>query len=62
MIPWCFAYDKLTSARYLPYYYMYAQMTDIALDHTDVHAQFLHGQGFFVQLGGNNFLGRILVD
>ncbi len=34
----------------------------IALDHADVHEQFLHGQGFFVQLGGNNFFGRIPVN
>ena len=60
MIPWCFAYDKLNYACYLPYYY--AQMSRLAIDHPDVHEQFMQGQGFSVQLGRNNPFGRIPVD
>jgi hypothetical protein len=44
MIPWYFAYDKLNCARYLPY--CYAQMSRLAIDHPDVHEQFIQGQGF----------------
>ena len=60
MIPWCFAYDKLNYARSLPYYY--AQMSRIAIDHQDVHEQFMQGQGFSVQLGSGNPFARIPVD
>ena len=60
MIPWCFAYDKLNYARYLPYYY--AQMSRLAIDHQDVHKQFMQGQGFSVQLGSSNPFARIPVD
>lgn len=37
MIPWCFAYDRLNYACYLPYYY--AQMTQLPVEHPDVHAE-----------------------
>ena len=60
MIPWCFAYDKLNYARYLPYYF--AHMSRLAIDHPDVHEQFMQGQGFSVQLGGSNPFARIPVD
>ena len=59
MIPWCFAYDRLNYARYLPYYY--AHMYQLPTTHPDVHAEFIQG-GFSVQLGSNNPFGRIPVD
>ena len=50
MIPWCFAYDKLNYARYLPYYYAHMSWLAIhAIDHPDVYEQFMQGQGFSVQ-------------
>ena len=59
MIPWCFAYDKLNYARFLPYYY--ATMSRLSIDHPDVHQHFMQG-GFSVQLGIQNPFGRIPVD
>ncbi|XP_033475188.1 uncharacterized protein LOC117252428 [Epinephelus lanceolatus] len=59
IIPWCFAYDKLNYARYLPYYY--AQMSCLDIDYPDVSAHFVEG-GFSVQLGRNNPFGKIPVD
>eukprot|EP00745_Piridium_sociabile_P027749 TRINITY_DN44663_c0_g1_i3.p1 TRINITY_DN44663_c0_g1~~TRINITY_DN44663_c0_g1_i3.p1 ORF type:complete len:1606 (-),score=395.32 TRINITY_DN44663_c0_g1_i3:590-5317(-) len=59
MIPWCFAYDRLNYARYLPYYY--AQMSKLPITHPDVYSEFMHG-GFSVQLGPTNPFGRIPVD
>ena len=60
MIPWCFAYDRLNYARYLPYYH--AHMSRLAFDHPDVHELFMQGKGFSVQLGKNNPFGSIPVD
>ena len=34
----------------------------LAIDHPDVHEQFMQGQGFSVQLGRSNPFGRIPVD
>ena len=59
MIPWCFAYDKLNYACFLPYYY--ARMSRLSIDHPDVHAHFMQG-GFSVQIGSRNPFGRIPVD
>ena len=59
MIPWCFAYDKINYARFLPYYY--AIMSHLPIDHPEVHQQFMQG-GFSVQLGSQNLFGRIPVD
>ena len=59
MIPWCFAYDRLNYARYLPYYY--AQMPQLLTNNPDVHAEFMQGR-FSVQLDSNNPFGRIPVD
>lgn len=59
MIPWCFAYDKLNYARFLPYYY--ATMSRLPIDHPDVHAHFMQGS-FSVQIGRSNPFGRIPVD
>lgn len=59
MIPWCFAYDKVNYARYLPVYY--AQMMNLPTDHPDVHREFMNGH-FSVQLGKKNPFGRLPVD
>ena len=59
MIPWCFAYDKINYARFLPYYY--ATMTQLPVSHPEVHANFMQG-GFAVQIGCRNPFGRIPVD
>lgn len=59
MIPWCFAYDKMNYARYLPAYY--AQMTTLEVDHPEVYQSFMEGQ-FSVQLAGDNPFGRLPVD
>jgi len=47
LIPWCFAYDRLNYARYLPAYF--AQMTNLQRDHPQVYEHFANG-GFSVQL------------
>ena len=59
MIPWCFAYDRMNYARYLPYYY--AQMSQLPITHPDMYRKFMEG-GFSVQLGSANPFGRIPVD
>ena len=57
--PWCFAYDSHIYARYIPCYY--AQMTQLPVEHPDVHAEFIQG-GFSFQLGSRKPFGRIPVD
>ena len=37
MIPWCFAYDRLNYARYLPYYF--ATMCCLSMDYPDVYGR-----------------------
>ena len=59
MIPWCFAYDKVDYARYLPAYY--AQMISLQKEHPDVYQQFMDGH-FTVQLGDERSFNRIPVD
>ena len=61
MIPWCFAYDKINYARYLPVYY--AQMINLPSEHANlpseyrnVYSNFMNGK-FSVQP-----FGRIPVD
>ena len=58
MIPWCFAYDRLNYARYLPAYY--AQMINLQTDHPQVYQHFSNG-GLSVQLADDNPFGRIPV-
>ena len=41
MIPWCFAYDRLNYARYLPYYF--ATMCHLSTDYPDVYQHFMQG-------------------
>ena len=59
MIPWCFAYDRLNYARYLPCY-LY-DMSRLQIDHPNLHNFFING-GFSVQLGTKNPFGRIPID
>jgi len=59
MIPWCFAYDKINYARYLPAYY--AEMSSLEQKHPDVYEAFVAGN-FSVQLSNNNTFGKIPVD
>ena len=59
MIPWCFAYDLLNYARYLPAYY--AHMINLQTDHPQVYQHFSNG-GLSVQLADDNPFGRIPVD
>ena len=59
MIPWCFAYDKINYARYLPVYY--AQMINLPSEHPNVYSNFMNGK-FSVQLAGESPFGRIPVD
>ena len=54
MIPWCFAYDKINYARYLPVYY--AQMINIPSEHPNVYSNFMNGR-FSVQLAGESPFG-----
>lgn len=59
MILWCFAYDKINYARYLPVYY--AQMINLHSEHPNVYSNFMNGI-FSVQLAGESPFGRIPVD
>ena len=59
MIPWFFAYDRHNYACYIPYYY--AQMTQLPVEHPDVHAEFMQG-GFAVQLGSGNPLDQTIEE
>ncbi|KAL7394540.1 hypothetical protein ABVT39_027571, partial [Epinephelus coioides] len=59
MIPWCFAYDKVNYARFLPFYY--ASMTQLPVEHPEVYTQFMEGR-FAVQIGTHNPFGHIPVD
>ena len=59
MIPWCFAYDRLNYARYLPAYY--AEMTNLAASRPEIYQAFRDGN-FSVQLTESNPFGRIPVD
>lgn len=56
-IRWCFAYDRLNYARYLPY----SEMSRLSTTHPDVYSEFMRG-GFSVQLGPTSPFGRIPVD
>ena len=56
MIPWCFAYDCLNYARYLPYYF--ATMCRLSMDYPDVYQHVKQG-GISVQIGSSNPFGKI---
>ena len=51
MIPWCFAYDRLNYAHYLPYYF--ATMCRLSMDYPDVYQHFMQG-GISEQIGSSN--------
>ena len=59
MIPWCFAYDRVNYARYLPAYL--TKMYSLKEKHPEVYNIFCNG-GFSVQLADQNPFGRIPVD
>jgi hypothetical protein len=59
MIPWCFAYDKVNYARYLPVYY--GQMSQLKEDNPEVHDNLMKGQ-FSAQMSEVNSFGRIPID
>ena len=59
MILWCFAYDKINYARYLPVYY--AQMINLPSQHRNVYSNFMNGR-FSVKLAGESPFWRIPVD
>ena len=59
MIPWCFAYDKINYARYLPVYYV--EMMNLPSEHPDVYGNFMAGN-FAVQLAEGSPFGRVPVD
>ena len=59
MIPWCFAYDCMNCAHYLPWYLK--NMTSLSSSHPQVN-EFLEKGGLSVQLGSVNKLGRIPMD
>ncbi|XP_078679472.1 uncharacterized protein LOC144915103 [Branchiostoma floridae x Branchiostoma belcheri] len=59
MIPWCFAYDHLNYARYLPAYL--SDMCHLNETHPDA-LEYLQSGGFSAQIGDQNPFGRIPVD
>jgi hypothetical protein len=59
MIPWCFAYDHLNYARYLPAYI--ADMSHLESQCPEVYQHFVSG-GFSVQRGSENPFGKIPAD
>ena len=59
MIPWCFAYDRLNYALFMPYYY--ATVSRLPIDHPEAYIHLQQG-GFSVQIGSSNLFGRIPVD
>ena len=59
MIPWCFAYDRLNYAHYLPYYFV--TMCLLSMDYPDVYQHFMQG-GISVQIGSSNPFGKIPCD
>ena len=56
MITWCFAYDKVNYARYLPVYL--TEMINLQTDHPDVHQGLMAGH-FSVQLSEGSTFGRL---
>ena len=62
MIPWCFSYDRMNYARYLPFpSTMPIYVQSWHRPPSGVYAHFMQG-GFSVQLGGINPFGKIPVD
>ena len=59
MMPWCFAYDNVNYACYLPAYL--SEMTHLEKTHPEAH-EFLKSGGLSVQIGDQNPFGRVPVD
>ena len=59
MIPWCFAYDKVIYARYLPVYL--AEMINLQTDHPGVPQGPMTGH-LSVQLSEGSTFNRLTVD
>ena len=59
MIPWCFAYDNLNYASYLPSYL--SEMSHLEERHQDV-LEYLQSGGFAAQIGDVNPFGRMPID
>ena len=59
MISWCFAYDNVNYARYLPAYL--SEMTHLEETNPEAH-EFLKSGGFLVQIGDQDPFGRVPVD
>ena len=57
MIPWCYTYDKINYARYLPVYY--AQMINLLSEHPNVYSNFMNGR-FFINLLEKALFGAFL--
>ena len=60
MIPWCFAYNNMNYARYLPAYI--AEMSHLYNEHPEIHAHFESGCFSVQNYGDKNPFGRIPVD
>lgn len=60
MIPWCFAYDHLTYARYLSAYL--SEMSHLEQEHPEACTQPFVSWGFSAQIGHENPFGRIPID
>ena len=59
LIPWCFAHDKQSCARFLPVYH--EEMRRLPEDHTGVFRHFQSGE-CSVQIGDHNPFNRIFGD
>ena len=59
MISWCFAYDNVNYARYLPA--VLSEMTLLEETHPEAH-EFPKSGGFSVQIGDQNLFERVPVD
>ena len=59
MIPWCFAYNNLNDARYLPAYI--SEMSHLSETHPDIY-EYLKAGSLSVQLGERSPIGRVPVD
>ena len=59
MIPWCFVYDKINYARYLPVYY--AEMTNLPSEHSDVYSNFMAGKSMSGKFM-SNLQKKVLLD
>ena len=59
LVQWCFTYNRLNYAQYIPFYY--AQMSNISIDQPGMYDHFMQW-GFSIQLLGLNTFGRTPVN